>query len=119
MKKNIFAKGIFLVALLFTCIFASCSDNEESIAGKWIDNKTEGTIEYTSDGYYYEYANENFTTDKTKYKVENGKITYYLEGSNPDEGFSVPYEINEEGHLVIGGEIEYRPLIIPKEDEEK
>ena len=109
----------FLLALMMVLMLSSCSEKVESIAGKWVDDKTEGMIEYTADGFYYEYANENFTTDKTKYKLDDGKITYYLEGSDPDEGFSVPYEINEEGHLIIGGEIEYRPLTIPKKGDEQ
>jgi len=104
--------------MCFMCLFAGCA-KEPSIVGKWIDDKTEAMFEYTSDGYYYEYANESFTSIKTKYIVKNGEIIYYLEDSSPDEGTAVPYEINDEGNLVIGGEVEYRPLKNPTKEEQK
>ncbi len=103
MKKIIFA------LLLVTLALCACSQ-PDSIVGKWIDTETEAAYEYTADGYYYEYVNENFTTDKTRYSVDGGKITYYIDGENPNTGFSVDYEITDEGNLVINGEIEYKPL---------
>lgn len=109
------ATTVLAVLLLILC---SCTE-KASIVGKWIDDKTEAIIEYTADGYYYEYANENFTTDKTKYKISGDKITYYLDGGSANEGFSVEYDFNEEGNLVIAGEIEYRPMRIPNKDEVK
>lgn len=85
------------------------SQDSRSIVGKWVDVKTEKIFEYTDDGFYYEYLNESFTTDKTRYEVQDGKITYYLDGSTPDEGFSVDYEIKN-GNLIINGVIEYKPI---------
>ena len=42
--------------------------SDKNIVGKWIDVSTEQTVEYTESGFYYEYINENFTADKTRYK---------------------------------------------------
>ncbi len=97
----------FIAVLIFS--LTACTPINNSIVGKWIDEETEATIEYTADGYYYEYANENFTSDKTRYLVEANTITYYLDGDEPESGFSVEYEIKD-GHLIINGELIYRPL---------
>lgn len=103
------------LALLFLLISAallvSCSNkkqNSEQLVGKWIDTRTEQTYEYTQDGYYYEYVNESFTYDKTRYRVEGNKIVYYLDGV-PESEYSVEFEI-EDGRLLIGGVLEYRRI---------
>lgn len=95
----------------------SSVNNDKSLVGKWIDVKTEKIFEYTDDGFYYEYLNESFTTDKTRYTAIDGKITYYLDGDKPESGYSVDYEIKN-GHLIIAGEIEYRPMTIKTSIEE-
>ncbi len=107
-------KRILVTVSVLVCILlCSCSDNDKaSIVGKWVDTATEQTIEYTSDGYYYEYINESFTTDKTNYKTDGDKITYYIEGE-PESEFSVEYTL-EEDTLIIGGAMEYRRLVIPE-----
>ena len=119
----------FLTVLL-TVVIMLCSCGEKSnvtdiseqavdtgIVGKWIDVETEKIFEYTDDGFYYEYLNEGFTSDKTRYIAENGKITYYLDGDTPDSGFSVDYEVKN-GHLIINGIIEYKPMDIKTSLEE-
>ena len=116
--KHIKISALILLVTLLSASFISCS-SEKSIVGKWIDDETEAMFEYTSDGYYYEYANENHTYDKTRYKLEDGKIIYYLEGDNPDDYIGIDYEITKEGHLIINGEIEYRPLTVPGKDNDK
>ena len=118
---------ILLTALclfLCSCSFGSnnstnpLSDNDEkSIVGKWIDVETEQIVEYTQSGFYYEYINENFTTDKTRYKVEDGKVYYYLDGDEPDMSIGIDYEIKD-GHLFIAGAIEYKPMDIKTSVEE-
>lgn len=105
---------IFFV--LICTLLCSCSGKDkDAIVGKWVDNTTEQIIEYTYDGYYYEYINENFTSDKTKYKANGKKITYYIEGE-PESEFSVEYTLKDDT-LVIGGELEYRRLIISSDNE--
>ena len=118
MKKNI--SILTLVTCIIVLLILCCSCTKiESLTGKWIDDRTEAIVEYTADGYYYEYANESFTTDKTRYTVKNGKIYYYIDGEDARDGFGVDYEINSEGNLIIAGEIEYRPLRKPQEDDAK
>lgn len=107
-------KRIALITFLALTVLCACAGKEDSVVGKWIDSETEAMYEYTADGYYYEYVNENFTTDKTRYSVSGGKITYYIDGENPGTGFSVDYEITHEGNLVINGTLEYRPLTVPE-----
>ncbi len=112
-------KKITALCLVFMCVLAalcSCSSGK-SIVGKWIDDSTEGIYEYTADGYYYEYVNESFTSDKTRYEVSDGKITYYIDGLRPEDGFSVSYEFDKDGNLVINGEIVYRPLTNPEKED--
>lgn len=122
-----YAKKILLLTavcvLLCFCSFGGnggtnplSENNSASIVGKWIDNKTEQTIEYTADGFYYEYINESFTSDKTRYKAENGKIYYYLDGDEPDYEIGIDYEIKD-GNLIIAGQIEYRPMVMPSKDD--
>lgn len=113
-----------LCLVLCSCSFGSnnstnpLSDNDEkSIVGKWIDVETEQIVEYTQSGFYYEYINENFTTDKTRYKVEDGKVYYYLDGDEPDMSIGIDYEIKD-GHLFIAGAIEYKPMDIKTSVEE-
>ena len=112
---------VLLISVMF--ILCGCKDNanlpnestvseqetQASVVGKWVDVKTEKIFEYTEDGFYYEYLNESFTSDKTRYIAKDGKITYYLDGDTPDLGFSVDYEIKN-GHLIINGVIEYKPV---------
>ncbi len=100
-------KLIITLIALFLLIFTGCSSNQENseIVGKWQDAETGIIIEYSSDGHYYEYVNENFTTDKTSYKISNKKITYYIEGEEDSE-FSVEYKIDGD-KLIIGSSIEY------------
>ena len=114
MKKLILAVS----ALIFVCVMLTGCGKKHSIVGKWVDVKTEATFEYTEDGYFYEYANENFTSQKTKYELSNNEIIYYLDGDTPDgdTAWSVPYEFTKDGHLIIAGEIEYRPLIDPRKE---
>lgn len=116
--KKAFMLLASLCLLLCSCSFGSnngatsLSDkNEASVVGKWIDVETEQIVEYTQSGYYYEYINEGFTADKTRYKAENGKIYYYLDGDSPDYSIGIDYEIKD-GHLFIAGAIEYKPMDI-------
>lgn len=118
MKKNISILALVTCIIVLLILCCSCT-KIESLTGKWIDDKTEAIVEYTSDGYYYEYANESFTTDKTRYTIKNGKIYYYIDGEDAADGFGVDYEFNSEGNLVIAGEIEYRPLRTPQKDDVK
>ena len=119
-----------LILLFALClILCSCSygnngetsplsgKSDKNIVGKWIDVKTEQIVEYTENGFYYEYINENFTTDKTRYMTENGKIYYYLDGDTPDMELGIDYEIKD-GHLFIADVIEYRPMDIKTSVEE-
>ena len=86
--KRIFALILAVALLLCSCSFkgnegvlpveTEAEDNSE-IIGKWIDVETEQIVEYTASGFYYEYINENFTTDKTRYVLENGKIYFDCE----------------------------------------
>ena len=121
--KRIFALILAVALLLCSCSFkgnegvlpveTEAEDNSE-IIGKWIDVETEQIVEYTASGFYYEYINENFTTDKTRYVLENGKIYYYLDGDDPDMTMGIDYEIKD-GHLFIAGVIEYRPMDLKTE----
>lgn len=113
MKKIIFTCLLLTFALLAVC---SCKGTK-SVVGKWIDDSTESVCEYTADGYYYEYVNEGFTSDKTRYEAADGKITYYIDGFTPKDGFSVGYEIDRDGRLIINGEIVYRPLTTPEKED--
>ncbi len=103
------------IALLSVLVFVLCSctrlPEDSRIVGKWIDMKTEQIIEYTADGYYYEYINESFTADKTRYTVQDGKLYYYLDKGEPDMSFGIDYEIKD-GHLFIAGVLEYKPMDI-------
>lgn len=104
-------KKFFALVLicLFSTLLLSCSSEDTSIVGKWVDEETQTICEYTSDGYYYELVNEQFTADKTKYTAKGGKITYYIEGESPDTGFSVKYEIRD-SNLIINDTIIYTPI---------
>ena len=113
-----------LMLLLCSCNFKEngganplSSKNETSIVGKWIDVETEQIVEYTSDGFYYEYINESFTADKTRYVTEDGKIYYYLDGDAPDYSIGIDYDIKD-GHLFIAGTIEYKPMDLKTSSEE-
>lgn len=90
---------VLALALLMMLTFLSCAGAKDDLVGKWIDQKTEQVYEYTSDGHYYEYTNESFTTDKTLYKVSGGKITYYIEDS-PESEYTVSYRIKN-GNIEI------------------
>ena len=109
-----------LLAVMF--LLCACSSNAENVSsspsleakdieivGKWIDVQTEQIIEYTEDGFYYEYINESFTSDKTRYLIDNGKVYYYLDGEEPDMSFGIDCEVKN-GHLFIAGVIEYKPM---------
>ena len=110
-------KRITAAALLCLSAFlASCSGKGESIVGKWIDTETEQIYEYTADGYFYEYSNESFTSEKTRYKTDGGKITYFLEDV-PESEASVEYEFKD-GNLVINGILEYKPYTEPENSDE-
>lgn len=105
MKK---LSALAMICLLFTFLL-SCAKDDKSIVGKWVDTETQTICEYTSDGYYFELMNEQFTTDKTKYIAKGGKITYYIEGDVPQNGFSVKYKI-EDSNLIINDTIIYKPI---------
>lgn len=105
MKK---ISALAMICLLCTFLL-SCAKDDKSIVGKWVDTETQTICEYTSDGYYFELMNEQFTTDKTKYIAKGGKITYYIEGDTPDTGFSVNYEIKD-SNLIINDVIVYTPI---------
>lgn len=119
--KRIFS--LFFCVLLILC---SCgvvgndaakpihSQKDKGLIGKWIDTTTEQIIEYTDDGYYCEYINQSLGNDRTKYITENGKIYYYLDGSEPDMNNGIDYEIKN-GHLFVAGVLEYRPMDIKTE----
>lgn len=122
--KKILMLCAAVMLLLCSCNFKGNTANppalendDKSIVGKWIDVETEQIIEYTESGYYYEYINEGFTADKTRYITENGKIFYYLDGDNPDMSFGIDYEIKN-GHLFIAGVIEYKPMDLKTSIEE-
>ena len=111
--------ALLLAVMFLLCSCGSATQNissspsleteDVSIVGKWIDVQTEQIIEYTDDGFYYEYINEGFTSDKTRYLVENGKVYYYLDGDTPDMSFGIDYEVKN-GNLIIAGVLEYRPM---------
>ena len=108
-------KRFLLTATAVFCVlFVSCSGKDDTLVGKWIDNTTEQIIEYTGDGYYYEFVNESFTSDKTKYLVSGDVITYYIEGEEESQ-FSVEYKLDGD-KLTIGGVLEYRRLEVPEEN---
>ena len=122
--KRFFSLILAITLLLCSCNFGGndgtgpvADKGEESIVGKWIDNETEQIIEYTAGGYYYEYINESFTTDKTRYMTEDGKIYYYLDGDSPDMSMGIDYEIKN-GNLIIAGVLEYRPMDLKTSVEE-
>ena len=102
-KKIMSVLALFALAVFFY----GCSSKGGSVVGKWIDADTEQIYEYAADGYFYEYTNESFTSDKTRYKVKSGKITYYIEDV-PESEYSVKYEIKD-GNLVINGTLVYKP----------
>ena len=90
---------------------------DKALVGKWIDVETEKICEYTIDGYYYEWINENFTGEKTRY-IANGKtITTYLDSDRKGTEYTVPYEFDGE-NLIIAGVIEYKPMDIKTSAEE-
>ena len=122
--KKILALCIAAMLSLCSCSFggnggtSSLSEkSDKNIVGKWIDVSTEQTVEYTESGFYYEYINENFTADKTRYMTQDGKIYYYLDGDAPDMELGIDYEIKD-GHLFIASVIEYRPMDIKTSAEE-
>ena len=100
------------ILILLSALLASCSGKSDSIVGKWIDTETEQIYEYTADGYFYEYLNESFTSDKTRYKADGKKITYYLEGV-PESESTVEYEFKD-GNLIINGILEYKHYTEPE-----
>ena len=114
--RKILILCLAVILVLCSCSFGKGGDSDKSIVGKWIDNSTEQIVEYTDEGFYYEYINESFTSDKTRYKAENGKIYYYLDGDKPDYDIGIGYEIKD-GNLIIAGQIEYRPMVIPSKDD--
>ena len=92
-------KILFVLMCLALFVLFGCSD-KQTIVGKWVDDETGDIVEYTEDGYYYEYQNENFTSDKTKYEINDDKICYYLEGDEPENGFEVSFSFDKDGNLV-------------------
>ncbi|MBQ8759760.1 MAG: hypothetical protein IJZ20_08725 [Clostridia bacterium] len=114
MKKSLF---LLIVLCVLLCSCAKTDSIDERIVGKWIDTETEQIVEYTESGYYYEYINENFTTDKTKFITKNDKIYYFLDGDEPDMKTGIDYEIKD-GHLFVAGVIEYRPMDLKTSTEE-
>ena len=90
---------------------------DESIVGKWIDVKTEQIVEYTDDGFYYEYINESFTADKTRYITHDSKIYYYLDGDEPDASVGIEYE-RKGDRLIVAGVLEYKPMDLKTSIEE-
>lgn len=105
---------IWLAAAALVATLCGCSSKSAGIVGKWIDSDTEQVYEYTADGYFYEYTNESFTSDKTRYKVKSGEITYYIEDV-PESEYSVKYEIKD-GNLVINGTLVYKPYSPKREN---
>lgn len=103
--KNMSKKIIF--ALVLVLMLCACAKNSPSVVGRWRDETTGRVVEYTADGLYYEFINENFTTDKTNYRVKNGKIEYYIPDA-PESEYEVEYEVKD-GKLIIEGTIEYIP----------
>ena len=124
-----FAKKTISSILVILLLLCSCNfegngstspikqESDKNIIGKWIDVETEQIVEYTESGFYYEYINENFTTDKTRYKTENGKVYYYFDGDEPDMTMGIDYEIKD-GHLFVAGAIEYKPMTLKTQTEE-
>lgn len=120
--KRVFSLILASLLLLCSCTPAENVDTapvaqneiDGEIVGKWIDTLTEQIIEYTDDGYYCEYINQSLGNDRTKYITENGKIYYYLDGSEPDMNNGIDYEIKN-GHLFVAGVLEYRPMDIKTE----
>lgn len=114
--KKFLSIVLFLVITICAC---ACTNkkSEKSLIGKWIDVERETIFEYTSDGYYYEYLNENYTTDKTRYRVKGDEITYFLDNDD-STSYSVKFEIDENGHLIINGILEYKPMDIKTSKEE-
>lgn len=96
-----------LSVVVFVLVLCSCTKITPDIVGRWRDQATGRVVEYTADGLYYEFINENFTTDKTNYRVSNGKITYFIPEVSESE-YSVEYEVKD-GKLIIAGSIEYIP----------
>ena len=123
--KRIFLLIISAVLLLCSCAPAENVDTapvaqneiDGEIVGKWIDTLTEQIIEYTADGFYYEYINESFNSVKTRYITENGKIYYYLDGDEPDMSVGIEYE-KKGDHLVVAGVLEYKPMDLKTSIEE-
>ena len=120
MKKVV----VLLFAIMLTlcsCSYGGTQNNSSSvnigevgeidtkIVGKWIDVETEQIIEYTENGFYYEYINESFTTDDTRFLTYDGKIYYYLDGDTPDGAIGINYEIKDD-HLIVADVIEYKPM---------
>ena len=121
--KRVFSLIVLSMLLLCSCSFGNggtkpaSKKDDASVIGKWIDVETEQIVEYTESGFYYEYINEGFTADKTKYMTEDGKIYYYLDGDEPDMSIGIDYEVKD-GHLFIAGVIEYKPMDIKTSAEE-
>ncbi len=117
MKKIFAAFIISLLTLVMVLSFTACQESvdttqkdKKTICGKWIDEISGQVYEYTEDGYYYEYANENFTSIKTKYELRDGKIFYYLDGQQPDTDTGVEYSVTDD-KLIIAGQLEYKRLL--------
>ena len=99
-------KALLILMCLMCFALCACTD-KQTVVGKWVDDETGNIVEYTKDGYYYEYQNENFTSDKTKYQVNGDKILYYLVGDEPENGFEVKFSFDKEGRFIRHlGEIE-------------
>ena len=123
-------KRLFLLILTITLLLCSCTytvntdtatvftyEIDENVVGKWIDVKTEQIIEYTDDGFYYEYINESFNSVKTRYITQDGKIYYYLYGDEPDAAVGINYE-RKGDRLIVAGELEYKPMDLKTSIEE-
>lgn len=123
-------KRLFFLILTITLLLCSCTypvntdtatvftyEIDENVVGKWIDVKTEQIIEYTDDGFYYEYINESFNSVKTRYITQDGKIYYYLDGDEPDAAVGINYE-RKGDRLIVAGELEYKPMDLKTSIEE-
>ena len=123
--KRVFSLILASLLLLCSCTPAENIDTDpvvqyeidNEIVGKWIDTLTEQIIEYTDDGFYYEYINESFNSVKTRYITENGKIYYYLDGDEPDMSVGIEYE-KKGDRLIVAGVLEYKPMDLKTSIEE-
>ncbi len=105
MKKTVV---LILICFVLAIVFTGCAS--KSIVGKWIDVETEAVIEFTEDGYYTEGTSIDPFQAKTKYSVRGNEITRYVEGDKDATSFTVTYEIDKDGHLIINDILEYKPM---------